>query len=106
MMKLNSGIRMRLNHAGAPPPGWNKMPRTATVTPAPMPKMMAFTTAAATVRPIPVTKPRVLGNAPRTAKAGNSITASRTIRKHPSMSSEDSSRNGSASRVARAVRMA
>jgi len=45
-----------------------------------------LTTAAATVRPRPVTMPRELGKIPRMAKAGNSMTASLTMKKHPSIS--------------------
>ena len=99
MIRLNSGISTRLSQAGAPPPGWKRIPSTATVTPAPTPKMMAFTTAAATVRPSPVTSPREAGNAPSTANAGNSITASRTMKKQPSINSADSSRNGNDRKV-------
>ena len=96
MITLKSGISTIPSQPGAPPPGWNRIPSTAMVTPAPMPKMIALTRAAPTVRPSPITSPREAGKAPRVAKAGNIITASRTMRKQPRSSSADISRNGSA----------
>ncbi len=70
------------------------------VTAAPIPKTTEFTSAAPTVRPIPMTRPRPAGKTPSTAKAGNIITASRTMRNDPSSISAATSRNGSASSAA------
>ena len=83
MTKPNSGSSTSASQPGIARRGSRISPRTRMVTAAPMPKMTALTSAAPTVRPIPMTRPRPAGNTPSTAKAGNIITASRTIRKEP-----------------------
>ncbi len=96
MMNPISGMRTNASQPGKPVAGSRRRPKMRTVTAAPTPKTTALINAAPTVRATPTTRPRLAGNTPIVAKAGNIMTPSRTTRYDPSNSRAETSRKGSA----------